>query len=59
MFLVLSHLKILRTFIFDKSILTVKLSGTDLVIFSNIPPPVIFADELIRSFFTKFKISFV
>ena len=41
MFFDLIHLKIFLTLIFDKSIFTDKCDGTDLVIFSMIPPPVI------------------
>ena len=37
----LSHLKILVTLIFERSIFTFKLSGTDRTIFSISPPPVI------------------
>ena len=59
MFLFLSHLNICSTLIFDKSIFTVKFSGTDLTIFSIIPPPVILADEFIKSFSTNFKTSLV
>ena len=44
-FLDLSQEKIFNILILDKSILTVRLSGTDLVIFSIIPPPVILAAE--------------
>ena len=37
----LSHLKMCPVLIFDKSISIDKLSGTDLIIFSIKPPPVI------------------
>ena len=57
-FLFFNHLKILWTLIFERSIFTVKLLGTDLVIFSIRPPPVMWADELIKPLLTKVKISF-
>ena len=58
-FLFLSHLNMKGIFIFDKSIFAVKLYGTDLTIFSVIPPPVILAAELIKLLLTNFKISLV
>ncbi len=57
-FLLLSHLKILPTFIFDKSIFIDNLSGTYLIKFSIKPPPVIWAAELIKFLLTNLRISF-
>ena len=59
MFLVFNHLKILVVLIFDKLILRVKLSGTDLNKFSIKPPPVIWAAALIKFLLVNFKISSV
>ena len=57
MFLLFIHLKILLTFIFDKSRFNDKWLGIDLNKFSISPPPVICAAALIRFFLVNFKIS--
>ena len=56
-FLLFSHLNILVTLIFERSIFRVKLSGIDLNRFSTKPPPVMCAEAFIRLFFVNFKTS--
>ena len=53
------HLKILLILIFDRSMLMDNLFDTDLIKFSNKPPPVICAAACIRFFSVSFKISLV
>ena len=54
----LSQLNIFLVLILFKFMLAVNPSGTILLILSSSPPPVIFAQPLIRLLFIRFKTSF-